>query len=715
METNENLLDRRQLIKGGTVLLLAATTSVGATAQGGRGPVRLNAWVSVGPFAQFTLALAHAEMGQGITTTLPAILADELDIDFGNVRLVNADFEPAYRHPVYQWQFTGNSESIATYADLVRAAGAAARSMLLQAAADRTGTPVEELFTSDGKVLGAARPMSYAELAPAAARIRPPEKPNLKPAFNRKSLVHPRVDIPAKVDGSAQFGIDVTVPGMLAAAVAFAPTVGGALVALDEAAILGAPGVKRIVRLERGYAVVADRWWNARQALSLGKPEWRVGTNKNTDQLLDGYRDVLRKGPFRTVKEAGTPPATAVHSLDYDFVSPYQAHATMEPMNCTVHLTTDRCEIWAPTQGMEMTHLVAKQVTGLPDEAVVIHRTYLGGGFGRRLLGDFIKDAIIVARETGAPVKLLWTREADFAGDFYRPAMFHRARAVLGADGLPSSIEHRVVSPSLLLYAWPRAMFPDLADATKPADPPADYDTMPVEGLIEPLYAFPHFKVDLHRYKSEVPVSVWRTTGHGPNNWALESLIDECARAAKVDPLAYRRKLLAGNRTAMALLDTLQNYAELNKPRAPAEHWGIAIAEGFGSRIAQAVSLSVDADRRVRFHRVVSVVDLGRTLDEVIVTRNIEGGVIWGLSALRTEVQFVRGGLTQTNFDGFDPLHLWETPVIETHFIESGGRPGGVGEIGPVPTLAAACNAIAAATGVRITRLPFSHQGFSIA
>jgi isoquinoline 1-oxidoreductase beta subunit len=711
---NANLLDRRELLKGGAVLLLAAATSIPARAQSG-GPVYLNAWVSVGPGDQFTLALAHAEMGQGITTTLPAILADELDVEFGCVRLVNADFDPAYRHPVYQWQFTGNSESIGTYAELVRAAGAAARFMLLQAAADHTKVSAEKLSTANGMVFGAAKPLSYAELAPAAARIRPPEKLIFKPAAMRKSLVHPRVDIPTKVDGSAQFGIDVVVPDMLSATVAFAPTAGGTLVALDEAAILAAPGVKRIVRLERGYAVVADRWWNARQAVSLGKPEWHVGTAKSTDQLLDGYRDVLRDGPFRTVKDVGTPPESTGRSLTYDFVSPYQAHATMEPMNCTVHLTANRCEIWAPTQGMEMTHLVAKQVTGLPDDAIVIHRTYLGGGFGRRLLGDFIKDAIIVARETGAPVKLLWTREADFAGDFYRPAMLHRVNAVLGPDGLPSSIEHRVVSPSLLLYAWPRGMFPSLADATKPADPPADYDAMPVEGLIEPLYALPHFKVDLHRYKSEVPVSVWRTTGHGPNNWGLESLIDECARAAKIDPLAYRRKLLAGNRAAIALLDALERYADLDKPAAAGEHRAIAIAEGFGSRIAQAVSLSVDADRRVRLRRVVSIVDLGQTLDEVIATRNIEGGVIWGLSALRTEAEFVNGGLAQTNFDSFDPLHLWETPVIETHFVNSGGKPGGVGEIGPVPTLAAVCNAIAAATGVRITRLPFSHQGFSIA
>jgi isoquinoline 1-oxidoreductase beta subunit len=704
-------LDRRDLLKGMVVLLLATSTAARAS---DAIPVKLNAWVAIGPGEDVTLALAHAEMGQGVTTTLPAILADELEVEFARVRLVNADFDPAFRHPFYQWQFTGNSESIATYADLVRAAGAAARTMLIQAAAERTGVRADRLKVVDGRVVGGPRPFGYAELAEPAARIRPPEKPILKPAGERRSLGRPRVDIPAKVDGSAIFGIDVAVPDMLSAAVCLAPNAGGVLESLDEAAIRAMPGVERIVRLKRGYAVVASSWWQARQALAAGKPQWRGGATRDTAQLLDGYREKLDEGPFRVVKEQGAPLPSVTREIAFDFVSPFQAHATMEPMNCTVHLTSDRCEIWAPTQGMEMTHLVARQVTGLADAAIVIHRTYLGGGFGRRLLGDFVRDAILIAREAGAPVKTLWTREADFQGDFYRPASLHRATASLGSDGLPASVRHRVVCPSMLLYAWPRGAFPELADATLPADPPEAYDTMPVEGLVDPLYALPHLKVELHRYRSEVPVSVWRTTGHGPNNWALESLIDACAGQSGVDPLTYRRRMLGRDARALALLDELDRRAGLSQPAPTGVFTGVALAEGFGSRIAQAVSLSVESGRDLRIRRVVSIVDLGQTLDPAIATRNIEGGVVWGLSALRTEARFEQGGIADTNFDGFDPLHLWETPATETYFLDSGGKPGGVGEIGPVPTLAAACNAIAAATGVRITELPISRQGFRI-
>ena len=678
-------------------------------------PRQLNAWVAVGSGGRFTLALAHAEMGQGITTTLPAILADELEVDFAKVDLVNADFSPVFRHPFYQWQFTGNSESIATYSELVRGAGAAARTMLVAAAAQRLGVSADMLVARSGRVWLGKVSLTYAELADAAAAIKPPDKPILKPLALRQPLSHPRVDIPAKVDGSAVFGIDVSMPGCLAAAVCFAPVVGAQLTKLDEAAILEAPGVRKVVRLDRGYAVVADRWWRAQRALRLGNPQWTRGLGKDSAALMSDYQTVLDGGQFRTVKEAGTPPTTAGRSTSADFHSPFQAHATMEPMNCTVRLTATRCEIWAPTQGMEMTHLVAKQLTGLPDDAIVIHRTYLGGGFGRRLLGDFVKQAIIIAQAVGQPVKMLWSREADFRGDFYRPAVLHRVSVVLGDDGMPRSMSHRVVSPSMLLYGWPRGAFPNLADATQPVDPPEEYDLMPVEGVIEPLYDLPHLHVAFHRLRSEVPVSVWRTTGHGPNNWVLESFIDDCAHLAGLAPLNYRRRLLAKHPRALALLDALAERAALDRAPPAGQSRGIAIASAFGSLIAQAVTLTVDDDKAVRFCRIVSVVDLGEVLDRDIATRNIEGGIVWGLSSLRTEMAFAGDGSSVSNFDGFDPLHLWETPAIETFFIDGGGKPGGVGEIGPVPTLAAVCNAIRAATGIRIKELPFTRLGFSIA
>jgi isoquinoline 1-oxidoreductase beta subunit len=292
--------------------------------------------------------------------------------------------------------------------------------------------------------------------------------------------------------------------------------------------------------------------------------------------------------------------------------------------------------------------------------------------------------------------------------------MLHRIDAVLGDDGLPQSIAHKVVSPSMLRYAWPRGVFPNLADATQAIDPPAEMDLMPVEGVLDSIYAIRHQTVDFHRQQPEIPASIWRTTGHGPNNWALESVIDDCAHVAGADPVAYRRRLLAGSARMLRLLDMLAEKAGLDSPPPQGEGRGIALASAFGSLIAQAVTLTVD-DKSIRFRRVVSVADLGEVLDPVIATRNIEGGVIWGLSALRTEATFTADGPAVANFDQFDPIHLWETPAMETYFIDGGGKPGGVGEVGPVPTLAAVCNAIFAASGVRIRELPISKAGWTIA
>ncbi len=709
-----NGLTRRDFLRAGAVgLVVLQLPAARAKAMGG-GALPLSAFVAAGPGRRVTIALFHAEMGQGISTTLPAILADEIGADPDQVDLVVPDFDPAFRHPVYYWQFTGNSESIATYADIVRTAGAAAREMLIAAAATRLGVDAASLRAEGGQVTDGRQSLDFGDLAADAARLAPPAEPKLKPAALRRPLARRRIDVPAKVDGSAIFGIDVQVEGMLNAAVVIPPRSGARLGSLDEAAVLARPGVRQVVRLSTGgFAIVADRFWQAQAAIGSAAAVWTGGLDKDTAALRAGYEAALRDLPMRTLKAEGeTPPQKPDISLT--FLSPFQAHATMEPMTCTVHLTATACEIWLPTQAMELTHLTAVQQTGLPDEAVHIHRTYLGGGFGRRLLADFVKAAIEVAKATGTPVKCIWPRESDFAADAFRPMMLHEASATLGGDGLPLAIAHRVVSPSMLLYTWPRSSFPDMADVTEAIDPPEDYDVMPVEGLLEIPYAVPAQRLDFHRYRSEVPVSVWRTTGHGPNNWGLESLIDEAARTAGQEPLAYRRRLLVGNAPMLALLDELERSAALSTPPPPGEACGIALAQCYGSRIAQAVCLRLDG-RAVRFLKVTSVVDLGEVLDEDIARQNVEGGVVWGLSALRTEVGFEAGAPTVTNFDGFDPFHLWETPAIETHFVSSGGRPGGVGEVGPVPLLAAACNALRALTGERITELPLSKAGFSFA
>lgn len=708
-------LTRRGFLQSGATALIATHLPPGGTraARLGGAAEPLSAFVAAGPGRRVTIALFHAEMGQGITTTLPALLADEMGADPDQIDLVNADVAPAFRHPVYNWQFTGNSEGIATYAEIARAAGAAAREMLIAAAAKRWGVAAGRLRAEDGTVTDGQRRLDFGDLAAEAATIPPPQRPVLKPVAERRSVARPRVDIPEKVDGSAPFGIDITLPEMLNAAVVAPPRPGAQLATLDEAALKAAPGVRAVVRLSTGgFAVVADRFWRARAALDRANPTWTGGLSKDTAALRAGYAAALHDGPFRDFPLAGEAPTTKP-DLTLTFVSPYQAHATLEPMNATVRLSADACDLWLPTQAMDLSHRVAQEQTGLADAAIRIHRTYLGGGFGRRLLADFVKAAIEIAKAVpGRPVKCLWPRESDFAADAFRPMMLHEASASLGPDGLPTRLSHRVVSPSMLLYAWPRTLLAPMADSSVMTDPPAEYDVMPIEGLLEPQYAVPVQHVAFHRLPSEVPVSVWRSTGHGPNNWGLESLVDELAHRAGQDPLAYRRRLLGNNPAMRAVLDALASRADLAAPLPAGEAKGIALARCYGARIAQAVHLRLDG-RAVRFVNIVSVVDLGQVLDERIARQNVEGGVIWGLSALRTEVSFVDGGPAVGNFDAFDPFHLWETPPIETHFLSSGEAPGGVGEVGPVPLLAAACNALRRLTGERITELPLSKAGFT--
>lgn len=391
---------------------------------------------------------------------------------------------------------------------------------------------------------------------------------------------------------------------------------------------------------------------------------------------------------------------------------PFQAHGTMEPMNCTAHIMGGRCDIWAPTQGVEMAQKVAMQVTGLPSERITIHRTMIGGGFGRRLLADFLKQTLIVALAVQKPIKLIWSREEDMTHDFYRPAMLHKIEGATDAAGSLIALAHRVVSPSHMLYIFRRAMFPDAKDWTDAAAPPEKMDTMAVEGLLEVPYDIPNQRVELHRLELDIPVSVWRSTGHGPNNFVLESFIDELAFAAGAEPLAFRRRSLSKNVRALRVLELLEQKSDWQKALPANSGRGMALASAFGGLVAAVAELSV-VDSNVKLQRVTAVVDCGRTLDPGIATSNILGGIVWGLSGMRTAMTFGNGCAQISNFDGFEPLHLWETPACAVHFIESGAPLGGTGELGPVPVHAAVCNAIFAATRQRIRSLPLGLSGFS--
>ena len=714
------LISRREALLGAAgALVISGVLGRTARAEAGTAPgVPVTAWVRISPDNSITLIASQSEMGQGTTTTLAAILADELYLPLHQVAIEFAPFDPAYRDPVYQWMFTGNSQSISSFYDVMRKMGAAAREMLVQAASTQLGVQAPELTCSDGSVHHAStgRSVTFGKVAAAASRLQVPANP--KPRTDSALVGHavPRWDIPSKVDGSAKFGIDVAVPGMLVAAVRRAPRFGSQLGRYDAALLKSKPGVVQVVPLPDGLVVVAKTYWQARRALDSADLPWSTqgSTFSCGDDLAPVFAEKLASGPFFSHLKKGTGAAATANRHTATYQIPFQAHATMEPMNCTAHVADGRCEIWAPTQGVEMAQAVATQVTGLPTDKILIHRTFIGGGFGRRLLADFIKQTLIVAMAVKAPVKVIWSREEDFTHDFYRPGMLHAISGSLGEKGELTEISHRVVSPSYMLYIFPRGMFPNVKDWTDPAAPPPNIDTMAVEGLVDIPYDIPNQSVEQHRLELDVPVSVWRTTGHGPNNFVLESFIDELAVAAHSDPVAFRRSLLSKDVRALKVLNEAAARSGWGTPTAPGVGRGIALARAFGGIIAQVVELSV-AESAVKLHRVVTVVDAGRTLDPGIAESNILAGVVWGISAMKTAVTFDNGRAMQSNFDSFDPAHLWETPRCEVHFIDSGEKLGGMGELGPVPLHAAVCNAIYATTGKRIRRLPLSLSGLHFA
>jgi isoquinoline 1-oxidoreductase beta subunit len=680
----------------------------------------ITAWVRIAADGSVTLIASQSEMGQGITTTLAAALADELYLPWGSISIEFAPYDPVYRDPVYNWMFTGNSQGASSFYELMRKMGAAAREMLVSAAATRLGVNTQELVLEERNIRhpGSGRTVRFGEVAAEAARLPVPKDAQPRPDPTLAGRALPRWDIPPKVDGSAVFGIDVKLPGMLVATVRCAPRFGASLARYDAGRIRRQPGVVTVVEVPRGLAVVAHTYWEARQALYAADLTWsESGSSLSSGQELPAiYHESLKSGSFQTHKTVGDPAAvltgtarvrTAVYEL------PFQAHATMEPMNCTAHVTADRCEIWAPTQGMELAQNVAMQVTGLASERITIHRTLLGGGFGRRLLGDFIKQALMVAKAVNAPVKLIWSREEDMTHDAYRPGMLHEVSGALDPSGKLLALRHRVVSPSHMLYVWPRGMFPDLKDWTEPVAPPAQYDTMAVEGLLEIPYEVPNQLISQHSLALDIPVSVWRTTGHGPNNFVLESFIDELAADAGADPIAFRRAALGNNARALKLLDTLAEKADWSR-RAPEDIGrGVALAAAFGGLVGCAAELRV-AGSEIHIHRIVEVVDCGRTLDPGIASSNIAGGIVWGLSGMRTAMRFDNGRAAYSNFDGFEPLHLWETPASEVHFVRSDAPLGGTGELGPVPVHAAVGNALFALTGKRVRALPLSRSGYSL-
>jgi len=664
-----------------------------------------NAFLRIAPDGTVTVVLAHAEMGQGMWTGLVMLLAEELDLDWSKLKVEHAPVAAAYAHPFFGIQMTGGSTSIASEFDRYRQVGAMARTLLIQAAAQKWNVPAADCRVEKGEVVAGARRTGFGELAAAAAALPRPTQVTLAPpsSWTVIGTPHKRLDSAAKVTGRADFGMDVHFPGLHTALVARSPYFGGKVKRFDGAAALKVRGVKAVVQVPSGIAVVAENFWAAKLGRAALDVEWDPGDGGTIDttEMARSYRALAAQRGGVKAKAAGDPAAamkTAAHVVEAEYDLPYLAHAPMEPLNCTVRITADKCEIWTGTQLQTVDQGTAAQITGLKPEQVEIHTQFLGGGFGRRATptSDFVREGVEVAKAANLPVKTVWTREDDIQGGYYRPQYFHKVKVGLDAKGAPVAWEHTLVGQSFLIGTPFEGMVKNGVDPTA------------VEGVFDSAYLadVPNHLVEHHAPKSPVTTLWWRSVGHSHSGFVMETLMDELAKAAGQDPLAYRRARLAKHPRHLAALELAAAKAGWGTPPPRGRFRGLAVHESFNSYVAQVAEVSVDRGA-IRVHRVVCAIDCGTAVNPAGVVAQLESAVVFGLSAaLHGEITLRQGRVQQSNFHDYRPLRLHEMPVVDVHIVPSTERPSGVGEPGVPPIAPAVANAVFAATGQRLRRLP---------
>jgi isoquinoline 1-oxidoreductase beta subunit len=708
------MVGRREFLKTGAVagggLLVSWYLPMPSAATGrdsaAQNQVAVNAFVRIGTDESVTVISNHSEMGQGIYTSLPMLLNEELEADWAKISVEAAPVDKIYNHPVFGMQMTGGSTTSPAEWEHYRKMGALARTVLVMAAAQQWNVDAASCQVEKGVVLHRAsgRHATYGSLANAAAKLTPPTEVKLKDAKSFTLIGKPtrRLDTPSKTNGTAQFGLDVTLPGMLTAVVARPPVFGGKVVKVEAGEALKVPGVKAVEQIESGVAVIAEGFWPARVGRDKLMIAWDLGPNAglSTDQMLRDFSE-QSKSPGAIAKKTGDPAnalTSAAKTITAEYDVPYLAHAMMEPLNCVVDLRADSCEIWTGTQFETVDRARAAEVAGLPPEKVQIHTTLLGGGFGRRAnpASDFVREAVQVAKVAKAPVKVVWTREDDLKGGWYRPMWHDRFAAGLDANGEPIAWTHTIVGQSIAQGTmFESFMIKNGVDATS------------VEGAADLLYGIPNLQVDLHTPKIGVPVQWWRSVGHSHTGFSVEAFLDEVAHAGGKDPYQLRRKLLANQPRMLAVLDLAAQKANWGAKLPPGVARGIAGHFSFDSYVAQVVEASVAKDGAVRVHRVVCAVDCGTVINPDTVKAQMEGGIIFGLTAaLKTEITLKNGKVEQSNFHDYQMLRIFESPKIEVYIVPSTANPTGVGEPGVPPVAPALANAIFAATGKRVRRLP---------
>jgi isoquinoline 1-oxidoreductase beta subunit len=667
-----------------------------------------NAFIRIAPDGKVTITVGQSEMGQGVLTSLPMIVADELEVPWSDVSFEQGPAGKAFINPMLGSQVTGGSSSVKAFFTPLRTSAATVREMLVTASANKWQVPAETCHAVNGTVVHTptGRVAKYGDLLEAAVAITPPASPKLKDPKDFKFIGKPvkRLDTPAKVNGTGVFGIDVKLPEMLTATILRSPVFGGTVKSVDDTAAKAVKGVRAVISLDYGVGVVADNYWAAKKGRDALKVVWNEGAmaGVSSDAI---YRDMASGADAEKAidaKKTGDVDAArqkAAKTIDAVYYAPFLAHATMEPMNATAHYRPDGCEIWAGTQGQLIVQGHIAKLLGMPAEKIKVNTTLLGGGFGRRIGLDYVTDAVKLSKAAGKPVKVVWTREDDMQHDFYRPATYNKMSAGLDAAGKPVFWRHRIVNQSIM-----RELGPALFGFSPPDDKLDDSST---EGAHTLPYEIHDLHVDWVRKDIGIPVGFWRSVGSSHTAFSTECFMDELAYAAKMDPLDFRLSLLPKDSRHAGVLRLAAEKAGWKNPPPAGTFRGIAVAESFGSYVAQVAEVSVAADGKPTVHRVICAVDCGQVVNPDTVNAQMEGGIVFGLTAaLYGEITIKNGRAEQRNFYDYKMLRMNEMPKVEVYILPSTEKHGGIGEPGTPPIAPAVCNAIFAATGKRVRSLP---------
>jgi isoquinoline 1-oxidoreductase subunit beta len=708
--TRSASLSRRTFLKtataaGGGLMLGAYLPIHPSTSLRGAGTFEPNVWIKVSADESVRIMLTMLEMGQGVMTSMPMLVAEELDFDWKKIKTEWAGADPKYGNPNFGGQqLTAGSNSVRGMWKVLRESGAAARSMLVTAAAQTWNVPESSCTTDNGVVMHQAsgRKLTYGALVDKAAALPVPKTVALKDPKDFKVLGKSlaRLDVPEKVNGTAGFGIDVKLPGLLTARVVRCPVFGGKVAKFNADKAKAVPGVKNVVQISSGIAVVADNYWSASKGAQALEITWDEGAlAKLTSADILKKQAELAQQPGKVARNDGNAEAALKSNQGFErtFEAPFLAHATMEPMNCTADVRADRCDVYVPTQGQTASHQAAVAASGLPADKVKVYVTYMGGGFGRRGEGDFVADAVETSKAVGKPVKVVWSREDDMQHDYYRPVSYARMWGAVDSSGKPTVFMQRMVQQSLIKRIG--------------ALPPNGVDFISVDGSANLPYTIPNVRIEYIEHDPGVPFGFWRSVGASFQGFVVEAFIDELAAVAKKDPFEFRRDLLGKSPRHKAVLELAAEKAGWSKPAPSGRGRGIAVMDAFGSILAQVTEVSVDARGNVRVHKVVCTVDTGWVINPDTIKAQMEGGIVYGLTAaLKGEITIQNGRVVQKHFGDYPVMRHNEMPEIEVHIVPSTETPGGIGEPSTALAAGSLVNAIAAATGKRIYKLPIKPE-----